>query len=433
MKQIIVSIILIFGAICSNAQNTDLYDQEIGSLINESKWFEVRDYHDKYKDSLSEFMRLFSSSLVNTYSNRPLDAIYNIQDLLQKYNERLGTQSFIFSILMADNYAELQSYQYAHQVYTNLLNAKPYLDSVTLTRVVENEKLYRSLAQIPPMQIQPTQFSDTINTTFKNGGIFFTAQYNGKYKNTIFDTGASGVAVDEKTAKEIGAKILKDSILVNASQYCKLGLIDSLKIGNILIVNVPCHILPNGFMSKDHDKIPKNKEIRFSAIIGCSVMKLISEIQIDLDKNRMVFNSKETKEGNFNNLLLHHGVCIVSMRINGFPAMMYWDTGQQRVPVFTENFYREHLNDLPKLSKLKNGILGGLEGICNFSYYELKNLIFQIPDKKILFPNVQVIDSVQASEFAFSNIFPCDGRFGQLPSHVKMITINFKQMSVCFD
>ncbi len=99
----IILIACLFVSMNMQAQNAD---KRIGSLINESNWFELEEEVKVVPtDSISPFILELATAMTHHYFNRPDSACAVISDLLSNYQQELGGQTMNMVILLSINLA----------------------------------------------------------------------------------------------------------------------------------------------------------------------------------------------------------------------------------------------------------------------------------------------------------------------------------------
>ena len=76
-------------------------DEQVGTLLNQSKWFELKKEFPKIESSMEyDFLKLMSKSLLGYYFNRPEDVRNNINALLSKHQNEIGVANSLNMVLL---------------------------------------------------------------------------------------------------------------------------------------------------------------------------------------------------------------------------------------------------------------------------------------------------------------------------------------------
>lgn len=84
------------------------------------------------------------------------------------------------------------------------------------------------------------------------GHYSFNTRMNGTSVKALVDTGASAVAITQKTAKRIGAKLKNRTVRVSTANgviTASKAVIKEIKIGNVVVRNVDAFVLPDSALS----------------------------------------------------------------------------------------------------------------------------------------------------------------------------------------
>ena len=79
MKKLILSVIISLTAAFSYAQSVD---EKIGTMMNEGRWFELREFMETNTDSIHPFLDLYGKAMIAHFFNQPTTAVERCSDLL---------------------------------------------------------------------------------------------------------------------------------------------------------------------------------------------------------------------------------------------------------------------------------------------------------------------------------------------------------------
>ncbi|WP_289764432.1 pepsin/retropepsin-like aspartic protease family protein [uncultured Duncaniella sp.] len=392
------------------------YDNAIGETISRSAWFETRACYERTADSLSDYMRLFSGALLDHNFNNPAGAVEKIQRMYVEYNDQMGGNFFSLFWMMSDNLAKLGLFKDAHEICTSLLSqGRNYMDEGTRTAFESNAVLFRLKSQWPRLGVSDTNANYDIPFDIKDEQIKFTAARGTQLIGAMLDSGGQMTIIDKQLALRLELPLSADSILFNEAQ-CPLALLDTLRLGHAMFVNVPCVVLSLG----DTDVTD------CSLIIGNDLLQLFPEIELDYESRKLHLRSRTVPLPDAPRNLMLNKVPYIRAELERIPATIVWDTGAT-ISSIEPKFHELHRNQLPPLeahgrkrAKTATGYSPELE------YAILPQLGLTIGDKTGVMTNLYVVKDMPHSELMG---IPFDGTLGVLPpTEFKHLTINFKEM-----
>lgn len=346
-------------------------DMKVGELINKSDWFTLDERFSELRDSIqTPFLKLLAEIMIDNNFNRPDEALQKIGQLLSNHQQDIGFDNICNFILLTSiidgqcgNYAkaadnikgfmdqlkqqgatiDFTSYE---AIYNNYNELREFSAS-NISRPNEDVEI--------PVKIEPVKLLKLIDGKKSRGlKINIPVTIHNKQHNFIFDTGAASTYMSEKFAKEVGVKIIKDSLLLNAGMmgegYAMKGFLDSLQIGKIVFRNAMIAIgKPNAV-----DSI-----VQVDAVLGMDFMKLMQEIQIDTKNQKIIFPITTTPlpETGRNLLLTNENKLILKAYSNNDRLLFFFDTGNNKADLFY-CYYNKYKKDIDLVAK-KDSVTGG--------------------------------------------------------------------------
>ena len=226
-------------------------------------------------------MRLFSGALLDHNFNNPAGAVEKIQRMYVEYNDQMGGNFFSLFWMMSDNLAKLGLFKDAHDICTSLLSqGRNYMDEGTRTAFESNAVLFRLKSQWPRLGVSDTNANYDIPFDIKDEQIKFTAARGTQLIGAMLDSGGQMTIIDKQLALRLELPLSADSIQFNEAQ-CPLALLDTLRLGHAMFVNVPCVVLSLG----DTDVTD------CSLIIGNDLLQLFPEIELDYESRKLHLRS----------------------------------------------------------------------------------------------------------------------------------------------
>lgn len=397
------------------------YDQLLADNINQAEWFRLHENYGLYKDSVNDYVRNVASSLLESYFGHPEKAVKEIQSLMDKYGGGLGDSQLSFIILLAENEALLRNYSKAAEIYQSVLaQGEGVLDKTLMDKMRGNERLYKALAQIENL---PASVNDSVVLPIevKDQVVYVDLELEGKKVKAILDTGATELAIDEKLADVLNVTVLADSVFVNDGSYMKFGIFKELKLGNhIILHNIPCIILPDGFTQGENKQL-----LDFQAILGLSVLKKFGSLIIDFKESLLTLGKKNLFTSiEEPNLCWINKLLYTNVRINNEAGIFQFDTGNKGGIMIFNSFYEAHKNAFPPLGPLTSKTMVHLEGHSAIDYYPLTQCKFQVNNNEKL---VDVFIFSEASS-QLLNYLSCSGIIGLPTEPLEKVKIDFNNL-----
>lgn len=353
-------------------------DERANSLIGQGDFFELNRVYPVVKDSLSDYMQSFAGALVYTFFNRPQEALVELYELLNHHQDELGFDNSVSMVmLMAENQAALGNYAEAAQSLSNLLSqAAAYLDEPTRKHFESSYRKYDALAKFSPMQVDRPD-RDCEFPLYTEGGLMHVpVVIKGREVQFVYDTGAGVNFVYESFAEEYGIHPVADSINVTGMVglvYGKLGMADSIRLGEITIRNVPFVIFPetpeDSFMHK-----------KFEAVVGFGIMQSLGEARLYPRDNKIIFPAKESHlPATGCNIFIRSANPFMEVISQGERMTMSLDTGYAS-DMLTAAYYNTHQNEVEAKGTPDSIGRSGIGGVVRLLSYKLPYVPLTIGD-----------------------------------------------------
>jgi hypothetical protein len=229
--------------------------------------------------------------------------------------------------------------------------------------------------------------------------------------------------VSESCAKQMGIHILESTINVGNSigskVQSKVGVADSLRIGELLVENVPFLVIPDEMLSFPQDNFV------IHGILGFPVMYQMKEITIQKDGCLVVSAHPKTRD--LHNLFLDGLSPIALFEAEGDTVLFKIDTGADSSE-FSEKYFVSNKDKIIKNATSKLKKMGGAGGIIDSKVYELENVRLKIGEQKLTIPTIPVLTD------KLSFIEKYDGNLGQdVLMHFNKLILNFEDMYLAFE
>lgn len=390
----IKKVFLTLCLLCSFVLKSQNVESRIIHLINICDVFTLDKEYPIVKDSILPVNKWCVKALLDLNFNRMTDARISIDTLLSNYQSELGdanSRKFIFYAGYV--LGELGFYRNGADLLKRFLDdASSRASTVDMNQhkkiynfcnAFRNEKapeIYRPLKDIE----LPVEFIElTSNGVVTGDRLFVPVKIHGKSYRFLFDTGANYCVVPERIAKEVGIRTLIDSVLVfgvNDSQGHKVGILDSISMGDIMY--------KNGLFVVTNSKLDSDSALYsgFDGFVGLNFMRAIGEMIFYPKENRMVLPYKQTELPiTGRNLTINddrNG--LVQAFANDKPLLFLLDTGSN-ITIFNYPYYlsnKERFDSNPlKKSVISSGVGGeASEELCRSPGFTLKigDLSFEV-------------------------------------------------------
>lgn len=377
-----LSLFLLLNNILTFSQSTN-YNQVLADLIVTKKWFDIDNYYQDNKDSIDdEFVKLWYVAETGNAFNRPLDAIYAYDQLLDKnlLNMNYPVLLKLFGQPVLQLCADVQEYSKGESLCLKLMDivkndttVEPnnrLLGIQELTKVIESFKSFSD--KYPKLQVSKNKEhkNSIVNLLPRtDAGIYFNSLWNGISLRTHFDTGVSecGYIWNRKIADKIGVKLnTSDTIMMNSNTiHGLMGVVDSLKLGPFCFRAVRVFVSIEQTDSADHSQVLCDSIINsnFDIVLGMPIIKQLGIVVFDFRKKTMSFPPKE--ETTFRrNLYIKNSTLYMNMKVCDDDFLTFFDTGWRASGLFINSeFYNKHKDQI--LTNDKANPVRGATGGCN--------------------------------------------------------------------
>jgi|GEM_PF-3308355 len=365
-----LKLLLLLSVLCSNAifaQQVN-YSEELLDLISSEKWFEIEDYYQQNKDNIDkEFVEPWYITQTGFVFNRPFEAINAYEQLIDKnpHNMDMPTLIAAFWQPLLQLCADVQEYEKGKELCQKLITLLEN-DTITdsemrlsyiqgFTRAIESFTSFEK--EYPKLSVSKKSDKAKDVELIKNdsiNGIYFNAEWNGNKLKTFFDTGFANSYIYNRTiAEKIGVKLIEsDTIFLNNGTVRTLmGIVDSLKLGNFCIKNVPVLVNVEPIDPADSIQIKCDSVLnsRFDIVLGIPIIKRLGIIEFDFENNTMSFPQK-TPLTNKRNLCIdntRYAALYLNMEICNANFLTYFDTGGEGGLIINTDFYEKNKDCIP--------------------------------------------------------------------------------------
>ena len=425
-------------------------DQHIGTLINESNWFELKRTMDETpRDSVSPLLYQMGTALTAHYFNRPDSACAAIGILLNEYQPELGPQNAVnMATLLATDLTRSNRYQEAAALMQSLagqLQAQG-VDTATTAPILQAADLYTAYARVAPFcrllhpadeYHIPFSFNDDMHQGYKKQGHFLMldAHINGTSEPVVFDTGAGANIISSRLAEACGLRLTDITLGMQGigRQQGRVALADTLRIGPMAWQNVPFLIVDTRTGDAEADSIGD----LLQPVIGLPIILSMKEVQFDFIRRELLIPATPTPNPlNSSNLLRtdSEGLRVESRDDEGHPMYMHLDTGSYGSDL-TARWYAAHRTQVEAQGQPDSLRMAGIGGVSKQKTYRMPRITYRIGQGQATLDDVHVSTGLDlrtgqsvGNLFGISDI---DGIIGLgLLERFRRVTLNLEEMYI---
>lgn len=425
-------------------------DQHIGTLINESNWFELKRTMDETpRDSVSPLLYQMGTALTAHYFNRPDSACAAIGILLNEYQPELGPQNAVnMATLLATDLTRSNRYQEAAALMQSLagqLQAQG-VDTATTTPILQAADLYTAYARESPLcrplhpageYHLPFTFNDDMHQGYKKQGHFLMldARINGTNEPVVFDTGAGMNIISSSQAEACGLRQTEITIDMQGigRQQGRIAIADTLRIGPMAWQNVPFLIVDTRTGDAEADSVGG----MLQPVIGLPIMLSMKEVQFDFEHHELLIPATPTPNPLAGSNLLRtdsEGLRVESRDDEGHPMYMHLDTGSYGSDL-TARWYATHRTQVEAQGQPDSLRMAGVGGVSKQKTYRMPRITYRIGQGQATLDDVHVSTGLDlrtgqsvGNLFGISDI---DGIIGLgLLERFRRVTLNLEEMYI---
>ncbi len=390
-------------------------DEKIAEAMNSSDWFALDSlYRTEPKDSISDFLEVYSRCLLGNRLNRTDVSIPAFGELFNTQSSNLDLGLLLASAhLFSMDLSRTGDNEKAAKVLTSVLDAtRDYLvqfDSTAVNRIQRQIDQYTALSAFRPYGI--TIAEGTYGTVpFKitpvgpedKGGVLMhlsDSYINGNEADITFDTGAGANVISRELAQKFGLIALdaKTKARGEGVQHGGYAIAKELKIGNITVTDVPFYVMDFSTGNETADEYGEY----FSIVVGSELMLQLKELTIDFDNSCItVPREAPQRSGAYPNMCFSQSMNLLAKStVHGMPVLMLVDTGNASYGYLGQQFYESNKEFVISTGSLETVRTAGFGGVNASQCYRVPEMECQIGGNSIVLPSIDVhIEPAHADE-----------------------------------
>lgn len=400
MKKFVLTL-CVFGYFSFSYSQTS--DEKIAEAMNNSDWFALDSlYRTEPKDSISQFLKIFSRCLIGNRLNRPDVSIPAFAELFNTQSANLDLGNILNSSMMfAMDLSRVGDNKTAAKMLSlNLEAVRTHLDSATIAGVEQFINQYKALYKYDPYKITFENLEGTIPFEIvpvgpeKNNSVLMylrNTSLNGIDADITFDTGAGVNIISDSLALKYNLIPLEASSTVGGVglQNGKYAIAKELKIGDIVVSDVPFYVIDIKTNNEEADKYIDH----FSIVVGSELILQLKDMTIDFVNNEITVPSVAPERSQTSaNMCFSSSMNLLSKGVvQGNKMLMNIDTGDASYGSLGKVFFeknKEYITTHCKLDTIRNA---GIGGVNVSECYRVPNLSIELGNNEIKAAEIVVV------------------------------------------
>ena len=371
--------------------------------MNNSAWFALDSlYRTEPRDSISQFLEIFSRCLIGNRLNRPDVSIPAFAELFNTQSQNLDLGNMLNSSMMfAMDLSRIGDNKTAAKMLSlNLEAVRTHLDSTTIAGIEQFINQYEALSKYNPYKITFEKSVGTIPFEIvpvgpqKNNSVLMhlrNTSINGIKADITFDTGAGVNIISDSLAIKYNLIPLDASSTVGGVgiQNGSYAIAKELNIGDMIVRDVPFYIINITTNNEEADKYVDN----FNIVVGSELMLQLKDVTIDFVNQNITVPSVAPKRSQASaNMCFSSSMNLLSKgTIHGNQMLMNIDTGDASYGSLGKGFFennKEYITANCKLDTIRNA---GIGGVNVSECYRVPNLSIELGNNEIKAAEIVVV------------------------------------------
>lgn len=319
--------------------------------------------------------------------NRPDEAVGELRRFLDSPAAAAdGARRQTAYELLGDAYVRTGQYARAAEVYAALAGDAA-ADSAARENAANVRGLWAALARTPAQTVEAPGPVRVATTRDRANLVNVQVEAGGQRIDFVYDTGANLSTVSESTAREMGFRVLEDSVRVGSSTgtdtYARVGVAPELRIGGAAVRNVAFLVFPDSALA-----FPQiNYQIR--GIIGFPVIAGFGATTIMRGGELVLGDTAAADAGAEQNLCMRGLMPLVAAEHDGQRLHFGFDTGAQATSLYPP--FLAARRALVEAGGAPSAVqTGGAGGMRQVQAYTLAPLVLRIGGRGVTVPQARV-------------------------------------------
>lgn len=431
MRKFIFSILFLSFASFLHAQS--IIDMQAMEALRDGDYYKMRELVLNHAEDMDSTLYRMCKPISAYVFNQNKEAEEAFCDLLYNHGADYTFEHVsLMAYQSARNYFILQDYANAAAISNNMIEIIENSEEIPNSEANafrQGAQLNSELAKYPICTIEeredgwsiPFRIDTLYHKDKKSAHILIDGTINGNNTNIVFDSGMGMNIITPEYAQRFGLKLINAQMEMNGagkvSASCAIA--DKLIIGDMLLHNVLFLVTDLKTGDAEADEAVKNVNV----IIGAYVMRLMRELTLDFEHNRITVPATphDYGEPNFHispsNLLLY-----LRATHDGEPIMFNIDTGNGGEWAHLDaTYYDAHKSAIDAITETEETREAGMGGIIMEKKAVLRDFTLNISGRDITL--LKVLVSKQHHE----GTAIADNALGiEFFTHQKRVTISMK-------
>ena len=397
------NIALLMIALPLMAFSQSSHDAKIAEAMNASDWFALDSiYKEAPKDSISEFLDIYSRCMLGHRFNRTDVSIPAFAELLKTQPTNLDTRSLINSAIMyAMDLSRVGANAEAAQMLTAVMDAaKPHVKASSLRSIGQFAALYSALSNYQTYQIAfagsttgviPFSIEKIAPGEKKTDLIRLRGSaINGNGADIVFDTGAGTNLMTDSLAAHYGLVPLDAPLDITGFgvRTGRYALAKELKIGNITVSNVPFMVVSMLTGEAEADQYLRH----LGVIVGAELMLQLKDLTFDFQKNEITVPAVAPSRSHEKpNMCFSSGMTLLAKAtVNDTPLNVFVDTGNPHYANLANTFFETNKAYVRKHGQKETIRFAGIGGKSVAKYYRVPDMKLTLGGTSVVVPTMDV-------------------------------------------
>lgn len=399
-----IALVVIMAALPFFAFAQLSYDEKLADAMNRAEWFELEEiYNGAPKDSISEFMEIYSRCLIGNRLNRPDVSIPAFTELFSTQSQILDVGNLTSSAIMfAMDLSRIGENEQAGKLVTSVMEAvETYLDTASLDLLKQFADCYSAFSAYSPYKIDfEDNLSGVIPFRIERAGPeekqsvllhLENSTINGIEANITFDTGAGVNIITDSLAAQYGLIPLDATLTAKGMGYetGHYAMAKELKIGNITVYDVPFLVLSMSSNNAEADKYFS----AFSITVGGELMLQLKDLTFDFWNNEITVPAiAPSRSGEKPNMCFSSGMNFLAKTvIQDTPVTMCIDTGDASYGYLGSQFFEQNEDYILHHSTKDTIRCAGIGGVNIRESYSTSDMKLTLGGNSVTVPVLDVI------------------------------------------
>lgn len=400
MRKILLILSVVISCFAVYSQSNDA---KIAEAMNCSDWFALDSlYKASPKDSISDFLEVYSRSMIGNRFNRPDISIPAFEELLENHSQNLSLNQLISTAVMcAIDMSRVGDNAKAASVLTSVHERFLKDGNVKAAKILEKYiKQYSSLAEYDAYKINCN--GDSCLVPFhtvpigkpEDNGVHMHLEksfINGIPADITFDTGAGVNIISESFVEKYDLIPIDIETKVSGarSHNGTFAIAKELKIGNITVCDVPFYVMDITANNAEANQYMQ----RINIILGSDLMLQLKYLTIDFENRQIIVPAKAPIKTEITpNLCFSSGMNLLAKgTILDTELLMNIDTGDSGYGSIGKNFYKKNKKFINSKGTPETFRKAGIGGIEKSKGYKVSDMPLYLGGNSVTLPSLNVM------------------------------------------